>query len=104
MNLSIDDFLWYLNEIRGGRYYCPYCGYDTFTLAAGDQTKGLGEAGPEFYGVCCLRCGHTALFSAEIVREKFREEAACRGRSPISPDAAEPAPISQPVRRRSPAT
>ncbi|MGH6977432.1 MAG: hypothetical protein ACREEA_02560 [Stellaceae bacterium] len=103
MTLSIDDLLWYLNEIRGVRYYCPYCGHDAFTAVAGDQAKGLGETGREFYGICCARCGHTAFFSAEIVREKSREEAGRRGQSPVSPDAAELSPISQLIRRRSPA-
>src|SRR5579872_2350111 len=104
MNLSIDDFLWYLNEIRGSRYYCPYCGHDAFTVVAGDQAEGIGEIGSEFYGVCCARCGHTAFFSAEIVRARCREEAARRGRSPTLHETAEPLPISQPVRRRVPAT
>jgi predicted nucleic-acid-binding Zn-ribbon protein len=101
MALSIDDVLWYLNEIRGGRYYCPYCGHDAFTVAASDDAKGLGETGPEYYGICCARCGHTAFFSAEIVREKSREEALRRGRSSALHDSAEPSPISQPVPRRS---
>jgi len=104
MTPSIDNFLWYLNEIRGARYYCPYCGYDSFTFVAGDPAKGLGDNGSEFYGVACVRCGHTALFSAEIVDESARKEAACRGQSPATPDAAEPSPISRLVRRRSSAT
>lgn len=104
MTTSIDDFLWYLNEIRGSRYYCPYCGYDSFTLVAGDQANRLSETGAEFYGVSCLRCGHTALFSAEIVRESARNEAECRDQPPASHEAAEPSPISPLVRRRSSAT
>lgn len=104
MTPSIDTFLWYLNEIRGARYYCSYCGYDSFTLVAGDQTKWLGDIGSEFYGVACVRCGHTALFSAEIVRESARKEAAGRGQSPTSSDAAEPSPASPLIRRRSSAT
>lgn len=104
MTLSIDDLLWYLNEIRGGRYYCPYCGHDAFTVVAGDQAKGLGETGPEFCGVCCARCGHTAFFSAEIVREKSREEVSRQGQSPALHDATATSPISPLLRRRSSAT
>jgi|SRR5579863_4954247 len=104
MTSSIDTFLWYLNEIRGARYYCPFCGYDSFTTVAGDQAKGLGAAGSEFYGVSCVRCGHTELFSAEIVEASARKEAECRGQPPAAHEAAEPSPISQLIRRRSSAT
>lgn len=104
MTSSIDTFLWYLNEIRGARYYCPYCGHDSFTTIAGDQAKGLGDVDSEFYGVSCARCGHTELFSAEIVRESARKEAECRGQSPAPHETAEPSPISQLIRRRSSAT
>lgn len=104
MTLSMDDLLWYLNEIRGGRYYCPYCGHDAFTVVAGDQAKGLGDISSEFYGVACARCGHTAFFSAEIVREKSREEVSRRGQPPALHDATAASPISPLLRRRSSAT
>jgi len=100
MTSSIDTFLWYLNEIRGARYYCQYCGYDSFTMVGGDQVNGLGNIGSELYGVACTRCGHTELFSAEIVNESARVEAECRGQPPATPEAAEPTPISQFIRRR----
>lgn len=104
MTSPVDTFLWYLNEIRGARYYCPYCSYDSFTTIAGDQAKGLGDINSEFYGVSCSRCGHTALFSVEIVRESARKEAEGRGQPPAPHEAAEPSPISQLIRRRLSAT
>ena len=103
MTSSVDNFLWYLNEIRGARYYCSYCGYDFFTVVAGDRANGLGDIGSEFYGVACARCGHTEFFAAEIVNESARKESECRGQPPASHEAAEPSPISQLIRRRSPA-
>ncbi|HYL33430.1 MAG TPA: hypothetical protein VEU53_09845 [Stellaceae bacterium] len=78
--LPIEDFVWFLSEIRGTRYYCPYCGHDAFTFVPADEVDERGttaEFAPlsavngidkDFYGVCCTKCGNTVFFSGAVVR------------------------------------
>lgn len=80
--LTFEDFLWFLNAVREGtsyaRYRCAYCGHDAFTTFMAEGNPGAVKSTlaptdnadhPEFHGVRCTKCGNTAFFADDVVRE-----------------------------------